>query len=524
MVARWNYKMKPVLATYGASDNSHKLLNCDDPQVILPWELEGLTDRPPGDIAPDDIWWPSVGCGPVGDWWCLWWTQPDLLSSRAGMVCSKVALWSLEHVKFIEDLIPIFPQISGGKTLDPASEDLLVQVAEAMLFAREQAVVACNNLEDWPRIIAGIWCRLWPAARIEFSARLALSPPQIGVPDNLPLIIGVPISHAQQWQRPYTKVEPQIRLPEGTLFNRASWFLAGRTDSAMNEILNKIPPRQSDLAYLTRAARVADNLEKIKKSANFDDALALLRTLIVMASSAEEAAQYKEIAVTTISLCLPSASPEQIESLANLDLSSVPKTEGLRESLRKRLEALAPQLSIDESISLFSKLNKGKAQLWWQSCVETVLRYRLDSLDYVWTLAAISWLAASQLEEVFIGLIKNDGDVESKLLKAAKEKTWSVADLVQLGEQAKKRKWSILHAWTLVTKNLSTEDAFSEQNDFTGNPIPGFDYLIHTLPTEKVLNTIVAMDDPTLCRMAAKLTKSRPNLLRWIDITNKDRL
>ncbi len=511
--------MKPARATYGAYDNSHKLLTCDDPQLVLPRELEGLTDRPPGDIASGDIWWPSVGCGPVEDWWCLWWTQPDPTAIRAGMVRSEVALWPREQVQLVEDLVPILLEMSGGKNLNSASEELLVQVAEAMLFGQRQAVVVCENLDVWPSIISGIWRHLWPAARMEFSARLALSPPQSGELSSLPWITGVPACRTQQWQRPYTKVELQIGLPVGTQFNRASWFLSGRNDQVMTEILNEIPPRQSDLGHLTRAARVADNLEKLKKSANYDDALALLRTLIVMAPTAEEAVHYKNVTIATISQCLPSSTSEQVESLANLDLSSVPEAKGLEENLCSRIETLAPQLTVDASISLLRKLYHGKAQHWWQSVVRTALQYGLDTLDEAWALAAIRWLSIRELEEVLYGLIKTGGNVESKLTEAAKEKSWNVTEIEQLREQAKKRKWSTLHAWCLVAKKVSAANAFADQNGFTGDPFPGFDYLIHTLPDEEVVKAIVAMDDPKLCSMAAQLTKQKPKLLRWIDIS-----
>jgi len=511
--------MKPLRATYGAHNNSHTLLTCDDSNLVLPRELEGLTDRPPGDIAHGDIWWPSVGCGPVEEWWCLWWTQPDSTVIRAGMVRSEVILWPREHVQFVEDLSHILSELSGGNTLGPASDEILVQVAEAMLVAQGQAIVVCNNLDVWPSIIAGIWRNLWPAARMEFSARLALSPPQSVRPSSLPWITGVPIRYSQQWQRPYTKVELQAIPSAGTQFNRASWFLSGRTDQIMSEILNEIPPRQSNLDYLTRAARAASNLEKLNKSVSYDNAVALLRTLIVMTTSAKEAVYYKNFSVSIISQLLPSATSEQIESLANLDLSSVSETKELEENLRRKIETLAPQLAVEASVSLLKKLYPGKAQHWWQSIVRATLQHGLNTLNDVWARSAINWLAIHELEEILYSLIRNDQNVESKVLKAAKVKTWKDAELNQLCEQAKKREWSILHAWSLVAKKLSVADAFAEQNCFTGDPVPGYKYLIDTLPVEEVVMTILARDDPKLCGMAAQLTKLKPELLRLIDIS-----
>jgi len=152
--------MKPIRATYGAYDNSHKLLTCDDDSISLPIEIEGLTDRPPGDITPGEIWWPSVGCGPFENWWCLWWTLPDSTTQRAGMVVSEVALWPLSEIGEVEDLVPTFRGLSGDDSFTPASDTMLTPVAEALLKQASQLIILSENLIDWPRIIAGLWGHL----------------------------------------------------------------------------------------------------------------------------------------------------------------------------------------------------------------------------------------------------------------------------------------------------------------------------------------------------------------------------
>ncbi|SJZ51395.1 hypothetical protein SAMN02745119_00846 [Trichlorobacter thiogenes] len=510
--------MKHVLATYGAQDNSHRLLKCNDPQVNLPRELEGLTDRPPGDISPGDIWWPSVGCGPVGEWWCIWWTIPDLTATRAGMVRSEVALWRREHIGAVEDLSPALTEIAGGQTMAPAPQEHLIAVAEAILSAQGHAVIICNALEIWPQIIADVWRRLWPTARMHFSARLALNPPQSSEPNNLPWIFGTPACRAQQWQQPFERIE--LANPYATAqLNRAAKFLAGQHDLILSEVLKEIPPNDSNLAHLKQAARVADNLERLNIADDFNDALALLRTLIVMAPTNTVGVKFKKFACSKLLTYLPSLSSDQVELLANIDLSAVPDSKILEEAFRSRLVDIVPVLSTEKSITFLAKLQPGKAQIWWQTNIKSVIQRGLDSLDETWSCAAIRWLAIPDIEVIINDFVKSDKDIERSLINIANREQWSPAQLNQIRKQAQKRKWSVLHAWCLVFSKLSVADTFVKQQGFIGDASPGFEYLIHNLPSDAVVKTIVAGQDADLCRLAAQLTVQKPTLLSLIDVS-----
>jgi len=510
--------MKHARATYGAFDNSHRLLSCDDSQVSPPRELEGLTDRPPGDISPVDIWWPSVGCGPVGDWWCIWWTVPDTTASRAGMVRSEVALWPREQIGLIEDLVPILTDISGGMTIEPAPQLYLAQVADALLSGKGHPVIICESLEVWPSIISGIWRHLWPAARMEFSARLALNPPQNTEPSGFPWIICTPLCRAQQWQHPFKKVELS-NSPTAIPPSRAAKYLAGQQDLVIAEVLQLILPKQSNLTHLKQMSRIADNLEKLNTSGGFSDALALLRTLVAAAPTNDEAGQYKKIAMSVLLTNLPIASSGQIELLANIDFSAIPENKDFEECLRKQVGEIAPHLRDEKMVSFLVKLQQGKAQPWWQTIVTAVLRNGLGTHDELWSQAAIKWLAAPEVESVANDLIKDCEAIEGALLNAANKQTWNAAEIQQLRKQAQNRKWYFLHAWCLVSLKTSVVKAFAEQKSFVGASYSGFEFLIQNLPADEVVKTVVNGEDSKLCKLAAQLTKQQPTLLRLIDMS-----
>ncbi len=105
--------IRPLRVRYGAQDNMHGLMEWEGHPARPPAALLGLTDKPPGSYSPGERWWPSVGCGPVENWWALWWTRPDEQALRGGMVRSDVLLWRLDEVGAVESLLPALETLGG---------------------------------------------------------------------------------------------------------------------------------------------------------------------------------------------------------------------------------------------------------------------------------------------------------------------------------------------------------------------------------------------------------------------------
>ena len=146
---------RPLRARYGARDNMHALLAWDGDPARLPDNLADLTDKPPNASAPGDRWWPSVGCGPLDDWWALWWTQPDDEATRAGMVRSEVALWHLDEIGDVTDLLPVLHALSGRTSLPTPPDARLGAVVEALMTADRRRPVYLD-LETWPAVLAAL--------------------------------------------------------------------------------------------------------------------------------------------------------------------------------------------------------------------------------------------------------------------------------------------------------------------------------------------------------------------------------
>lgn len=282
----------PIRATYGEKNQTHGILVCSADMSLLPPILLDLTDKPPGYTSSGEGWGPSVGCGPIGQWWALWWTEPDPLASRAGMVLSQVAMWPLDTIGEVHELCIEMEMLNGGKPITLPSPFVVALVAEALLA--DASVPVFGNLQLWPGLLVMLWERLWPEARQAFSARVAISPSQGGESVAPPWLFGVDSGRLLEW------ANSQVIIPSGPetgVASRAARWLMGQPDPVLKELLNSGMSLGSTLGTLRRIARVADHLEALRMVPDAITAIYLLRALLNVSSDREELKAFKQEAI-----------------------------------------------------------------------------------------------------------------------------------------------------------------------------------------------------------------------------------
>lgn len=505
--------IQPLRAQYGAKDNRHELLEWHGLPSTLPPELLGLTDKPPGNHAPGESWWPSLGCGPVGDWWALWWTVPDTTVSRPGMVRSEVAVWRLEEIDTVNDLRPVLASLSGLELIPASSPDLLLAVAEALVSSELRRPPVLSDQDAWPGIIADLWARLWADARRDFSARVAVIPPQGGESVAPPLLYCVPRQRLSGWAD-----FPEIRVCSGRRpLSRAALWLVGEGDATFREIFKVCKYGSGELKKLSAVARAADRLDKLREATSPHKALELLRTLTVLAPNSNEVTNFKEEAMRELNRGFNEVKPDFVFQLKNLAPSSLPIA-GLPEAaLTMWVRDQAPHLTLNEAQQLFMSLGENKAQVWWQQSVRTALSDGLANLDKQWAKSALNWLGLPDCLETLKAILPSTETVETKLLNVSGEIKPSQTALGQLQEQTVQRQWPRLHAWVLM-KVFSPAEAFRLQRQFAGRAFAGLAYLVEHLSGGDVISEVIATPDKQLIQLVAQRTTREPQLLRNLDV------
>ncbi|MCX7094699.1 MAG: hypothetical protein NTY50_14800 [Methylobacter sp.] len=505
----------PLRARYGAKDNSHGLLEWAGQPGSLPPELLSLTDKPPGYHSPGERWWPSLGCGAVGDWWALWWTVPDDTVSRAGMVRSEVALWRLDKIGAVTDLRPVLSSLSGLESIAATSPELLGAVAEALVSSESKRPPVVADLASWAGIIADLWPRLWPEARCDFSARVAVSPPQSGESVAPPLLFCVPAQRLPEWSG-FSVVHVNSGVKP---ISRAALGLMGADDATFNEVLKACNSISSDLKKLSTVARAADRLDKLRECSKAQNALELLRTLTVLASTPDVATILKTEALQTLNDGFSEAQPNFVFLLKNLDPRSLPIESLPEAALIMWVSCQATCLSVNEAQQLLTGLGENQAQTWWQRSVRKALSDGLANPDKQWAKSALNWLGLPNCAEILNGILPFSEIVEDSLLDVSTETSLSETALRQLQAQTLVRQWPRLHAWT-VMKAFSPAEAFRLQRQFAGNMLAGLKYLVEHLSGRDVIDEVISTPDNQLIQLVAQRTVREPQLLQDLDVSH----
>ena len=505
--------IQPLRARYGAKNNSHGLLEWQGQPVSLPSGLLGLTDKPPSYLAPNEVWWPSLGCGAVGDWWAIWWTAPDETVSRAGMVRSEVALWPLDEIGAVNDLRPVLASLSGQETIPTSSPELLLAVAEALVSSENKRPPVVSDLDAWASIIADLWSRLWPDARRGFSARVAVIPPQGGESVAPPLLYCVPRQRLPGWAD-----FPVIRVGSGASpISRAALWLVGEDDATFKEILDSCNFCSGNLKKLATVARAADRLDKLRECPSPINALELLRPLAVLAPSPDTAMNLKAETLRELNRGFNGAKPEFAFMLKNLEPASLPNDGHPAAALTTWVHSQAPHLTLDEAKQLLTGLGENKAQAWRQVSVRKALLDGFAKPDNQWAKIALNWLGLPGCTEILKAILPSSETVETRLLDVVTELKLPEAALRQLQAQAEMRLWSRLHAWVVMSL-FSPSQAFHLQREFPGDVVVGMKYLVAHLSGNDVINEVINTPDSQLIQLVAQRTTREPQLLQALDV------
>lgn len=503
----------PIRATYGETNQTHGLLTCSGDLNLLPPILLDLTDKPPGYTSSGEAWGPSVGCGPIGQWWALWWTEPDPSALRAGMVMSQVALWPLEEISEVHDLGRELEVLSGGKAISLPPPSIVALVAEALIADAASAPVF-GNLHLWPGLLTMLWERLWPEARRAFSARVAISPSQGGESVAPPWLYGVDSGRLLEWtnSKVITSAVSETANP-----SRAARWLMGQEDTVLKELFESGTNLGSTLSTLRRIARAADHLETLRKAPEATTAIYLLRSLLNLSSNREELKDFKQEAISVLAATTPDASSDVIVSLANIPCEQLLDGERLAEIVASWIANVLPQTSVPNADKFLSRLEAGTAQEWWLSAVRPEIVNGLRSNSGHWNVFLLNWLSEKLHARFIVSLGIITDATERQLLTILPSSVLSAAQFSRLRQNAISLGWSGMHAIATLRETNALE-ALQSQLVFRPDPLLGLSIMVDQIYGEELVEATIIIANPKLTSLVATRTSKDPDLLANLDL------
>lgn len=504
----------PRRARYGVINNMHALLEFDDDPALLPAELLGLTDKPPGYVTPGERWWPSVGCCPLGTWWVLWWTMPDDDATRGGMVRSEVALWPIDAVPAIENLADVMVELNGGRRIGMPSEPLLKAAAAALIKSTGSTPIV-GDLDAWPGLLAALWGRLWPEARVTFSARVAISPPQGGESVARPLLFGVLPSRINQWPSADI-VESAAEVGES---NRAADWLIGRPDELIEQLVGEGALGATSIPSLRRIARAADRIEDLRRRPDATLAIDALRTLCAIAPGDAAAQALKRESLTMIEEHLSTAPLQAILSLANFKKHDYPSSDVLAESVRRWASAKLPDLDPSDLLPLIETVADGNGEQWWLNAIRSAIDTGMAKHDARWYTVLFRHMCHSINLAAFSESRIRESEVEIRVLVIADHSACSSEEFKRLLQNTAALHWSTMHAWSLY-KSQPANVAIVQQLAFKPAFLPGLKLLVERLPAAELVAAAVALGDARVLELASIRTKKTPSVIQDMDLSS----
>ncbi|WP_141250873.1 hypothetical protein [Shewanella algae] len=511
--------IRPYQAVYGAKNSAHELLFWDHPSEQPPNALLGLTDKPPGYLSPQDIWWPAFGCGPIGDWWAMWWVTPDNESKRRGMVRSKVMLWKLSELYKVDDLLPFIEELSDNNFNAEQTEcQLLLAASNALISSSEhQLVVLQESNLGYPLLVGLLWKQLWPEAKCSFSARYMVTPPQRTTNQRSCSLYCVPLSHINQWKTENVRVIAN----EIDTADRGALYLANGSDDTIKRIFSESPPKSAQLSIMSMIARCADRLDKFEQQPTVENSLNLLRTLVAIYPEENEAINLKRSALVFISKNIDVHHKNSILGLANLNSGAFAPDMLPKSSFSKACGKLFTTLPPEDMQSFFERISDTKVQSWWRKCVQQELKKIIQIATPSTYRRLLSWLGQNNASAALRGLITIDESTENSVVDSASSGQLTSKNIVNIQSFAVEAQWSKLFTWCLLNNRLP-EEPFFTLNKFFGKQSRGHSYLVQNLPIEMIVNDVFN-DSPNITyEEAASRTKHSPRIFLNLDITTPE--
>ncbi|WP_186156592.1 effector-associated domain EAD1-containing protein [Burkholderia gladioli] len=490
----------PFRARYGASDNKHALLNFEG-EGVPPRALLGLTDKPAGSYRPGDIWWPSIGFGPVGEWWVLWCTRPDNDAIRAGMVTSRALLWPMAEIGDVADLTPYIEEVTGVALNMPTAP--LAQAAAQAIFADSDRPPVVVGLKDWPGLIATFWKRLPDMDRKAFSGRVMVSPPQHGSDDRCTLLC-TPDDRAAQWASGRLVREMPLES-----ISRAARWLAGSDDSGIAQITQALSS-QMTLGRLGTIARAAERLDALRDRPSPEDAILLLRSLILIAPSSDTLTDLKLEAIAVIAAGIEDVDACVMKLMANIEDDALPDLVLVKEGMTRWIRHNMPKLEPGDVSSIVQALAPGRSRDWWKQTVQSAIANHLYSAP--WSQALLRWLSFASCRLALCTIWSFDKLEKSMIAVTEKSGVMASQDTSGMLDACTTFGWSTLHA-QICGRTLAVRSALERQLAFPGNPVPGLEWLVWHTDGQQLVAATAALDIDVLTSLVAVRTAREPALL-----------
>jgi hypothetical protein len=518
--------MRIEQALYGEHRGGHSLLKWSGDAEVSARIVHRL-DLP--DTVPPGVEWSPFFSGfPYRDRYVLSRTFRDTGASRSGMVFSHALLARLGEIVDTADLRPLLklfvesdrqrPDVTTVELVPtPTSfphSDELVGAAEALVMNGRSPVVRLGHI-GFEDLVVALWARLSPEIRKGFAFRLSFDPRDL-VETPLPALVCTPSSMAARWSS-YPLVQA-VGSREPT--SLAAAVLSGHEKAApLLEFMQGIgsqPTTCRELCWSEQAYVLGVGESTVERR------LGALRLIEKLSPDPDAGKAGKNVLVQQLCELVPTAEPQDILLLRNLQFSAVPSPTRVWNAVETWAAKSGYRQDQDvEMLSVLGDATDGTAAVEeWRTAVLDGFASAARAHKRCLFAAFWRWLQIrADTVAALCQYLPNTDGIEEQLADATPTNLDETAAMA-IGKPALSRGWFRLHG-RVLSASCSPLDAVSRQVAVDTDPsvLTGLRSALRNASPPDVVACGLRIDDPRMPRLAGEVVAEKPSLLGGVDMS-----
>ena len=314
-------------AIYGERDRGHRLLSAS-PSFPQPEALAGRMDMQ-GSPPPHTEWKPYLSGFAWNGHYVLARTMQDARSTRSGMVFSRALSMPADAIPAADDILGLMEFLAdAADSRDPAADvdwkagshvtpgnAGLVQAA----LDGGAAPIVWPGQEGFDEALAALWSRLWPAARVSLSFRIAFSPTDVA--NEPPTVVTTPAALLSRWSGFRTVQADAAPRPEDPAERH---LMAGEASKGLGWVVETLGIHLSRIPELRGLVEIDALLELGGNLVDYFDAL---RRIGHLAPDPMNAVDIKATLLAQAARSIADARVAEVRMARNLDLAAMSRPE-----------------------------------------------------------------------------------------------------------------------------------------------------------------------------------------------------
>lgn len=529
-------------AFYGEVNRAHSCIKQTLSDPDLTSFLIAFTDRPAA-LPPGVTLSPYISGSSFLKYYIFTKTFPDTSASRAGMVFTHVLILSLEDVTQLNNLDDVLSHfVESTENKFDELQEIQVELSDSLpnFSSRQQPkyiqetisaytsgvspILFTGDIASFTNALQLIWNspNLSSRKKIKFRTSFTLSDID-GIKDLS--IVSIQKDFLTKWHgQKIIQGENQEKVE--IISHSEALFLGHKSENPFYNFLQELNVNLSEVQNYAQFEKVFNNYTSIDKLEDTNILRQDIRTIAKISPTPKEGKIVKDKFIERITTLIQNKKDYNLKALRNIDWAAFDNGEAKGKKIVSSFMETELENQSQKQFQLLSELIDisitEKEQNWWHKTIKEALIYTFQkqsaiSLSNIWQLIDLAEITSRNLLPLFLTTQDCDVILRKSIPEKLRDET-----CVSLTSFAKANKFYLLHA-DILLKQFSIEESIEIQlkleERLTLTNSVGLKYLAEKLPSEKLIDLTIKVNDTKLIELSVEAIEKNTALLKNLDVS-----